>query len=456
MVYTSYDIMTALSNAFERQTGIVLYNNHGKDGSIVYYKDYDGVDRFVFDNNKSTLTLNLDLKHPITFGYKDFDISDVTNIIKSSSINVVNKLNRHDYIYNTIKHAFDNLNPIEGDYAKFNFKGDNELHYGYYTYDHSNTNNQKQGVHEYIIKKVGDDYVYNDLDFVTGETLNLKANNFDSDYEFCKNVIFIITSNYIYDKGFELIPARINFMNYKYQTFTRLIEGTKSRVKSIARDGQANVELEFEFGGSFGNSDHYDLCYVYINSILTYVWNRHLPLEYCKSSSSYLFYSGKYKDKYSNKKDTPEYKNMFALNVTEDMPLVNIVEKKDNDEGKVSDMMEQKYNTIDDNDDEYDIGETRGNKSLLQDGITKARVVGLTLDNLVIAYRIKTDRGSYDVTVDKAEQFGLSGYKVEKAIPLLRHNGVLVTKSELSNKRLIPNISHSPEDIRKLVDIIFS
>lgn len=103
-----------------------------------------------------------------------------------------------------------------------------------------------------------------------------------------------------------------------------------------------------------------------------------------------------------------------------------------------------------------DLNKNIQNESIVPDGITSITLVALKFDGVVVAYRFKTDKGYFDITRAEALKHGVSGFKIEKAIQLERFNGMLVTKSEIKNKRCIPDISGSDEDCKKLFDALFS
>ena len=93
--------------------------------------------------------------------------------------------------------------------------------------------------------------------------------------------------------------------------------------------------------------------------------------------------------------------------------------------------------------------------SIVPDDVNVITLVALIFDGVVAAYRFKTDMGYFDITRKKAMEYGVSGFKVEKAIRLERYNGMLVTQSEIKNRRCIPDISGSADDCRKLFESLF-
>ena len=95
-------------------------------------------------------------------------------------------------------------------------------------------------------------------------------------------------------------------------------------------------------------------------------------------------------------------------------------------------------------------------KSIVPDGIRHIRVVGLMYNNEIIAYRVKTDKGNFDMTLDSLSRYGIGGFKIEKVIKLDRVNGMIMSASERKNKRLVPDISKNEEDCRKIYNLLFS
>ena len=94
--------------------------------------------------------------------------------------------------------------------------------------------------------------------------------------------------------------------------------------------------------------------------------------------------------------------------------------------------------------------------SVVPDGITKIRIVGLLLDGVTLAYRIKTDKGNFDISLEKFREYGIPGFKVEKVIHLGRVNGLLMSKSERQTGKLVPDISNNAVDCDKIIKLLFS
>ena len=94
-------------------------------------------------------------------------------------------------------------------------------------------------------------------------------------------------------------------------------------------------------------------------------------------------------------------------------------------------------------------------KSVVPDGITSVEIVALRLDDTTIGYRFVTNVGKFDITKIKARELGINGIKVEKMLRLQRKNGLLLSKGEISNHQVIPDISDCEEDCQKLFNALF-
>lgn len=94
-------------------------------------------------------------------------------------------------------------------------------------------------------------------------------------------------------------------------------------------------------------------------------------------------------------------------------------------------------------------------KSVVPDNVSEVSIVALVYNDKIIAYRFKTDKGNFDVTREVALKYGISEYKMEKCVRLENHNGILMSKGEVSRGRCIPEISNNEEDCKKLFDILF-
>ena len=115
-------------------------------------------------------------------------------------------------------------------------------------------------------------------------------------------------------------------------------------------------------------------------------------------------------------------------------------------------------------DDEDEMDNLEGSKagieleqdSIVPKDITKARIVALRYNNAIIAYRFKTDKGSYDMTKNTALKYGISGYKIEKVITVSVRNGFYISKKELETRTLVPDISDCEEDCKLLIEVFFN
>ena len=94
-------------------------------------------------------------------------------------------------------------------------------------------------------------------------------------------------------------------------------------------------------------------------------------------------------------------------------------------------------------------------ESIVPDSIYECRVVALVYNNSTIAYRFKTNVGSFDMSRDVASQYGLAPDKVTKFTRLLLVNDIFMTKGEYDAGRLIPDISGSKVDCDRLFSALF-
>lgn len=130
----------------------------------------------------------------------------------------------------------------------------------------------------------------------------------------------------------------------------------------------------------------------------------------------------------------------------------------------VVDNMGTAFSLTDDSDDEDEMDNLTGSKagiemeqnSIVPKDITKVRIVALRYNNAIIAYRFKTDKGSYDMTKNTALKYGISGYKIEKVITVSVKNGFYISKKELETRTLVPDISDCEEDCKLLIEVFFN
>ena len=130
----------------------------------------------------------------------------------------------------------------------------------------------------------------------------------------------------------------------------------------------------------------------------------------------------------------------------------------------VVDNMGTAFSLNNDSDDEDEMDNLEGSNtgieleqaSIVPKDITKVRIVALRYNNAIIAYRFKTDKGSYDMTKNTALKYGISGYKIEKVITVSVKNGFYISKKELETRTLVPDISDCEEDCKLLIEVFFN
>lgn len=94
--------------------------------------------------------------------------------------------------------------------------------------------------------------------------------------------------------------------------------------------------------------------------------------------------------------------------------------------------------------------------AIVPDGITQIRLVGLKFNSKIVAYRFKTNKGEFDITMDAATKAGHGGIRVLTAIQLMPMNGLLLTASEKTKKVCIPDVSNCEQDVNKLFNLLFT
>lgn len=107
------------------------------------------------------------------------------------------------------------------------------------------------------------------------------------------------------------------------------------------------------------------------------------------------------------------------------------------------------------NADNYDEEEIEPDYSVVPDGITQIRLVSLKLDGEIVAYRFKTDKGSFDIRRTVMAKYGFGGTITDKFINLEYVNGVLMSSSEKKNNSKVPNVSDNEKDCKKLINLLF-
>jgi len=87
--------------------------------------------------------------------------------------------------------------------------------------------------------------------------------------------------------------------------------------------------------------------------------------------------------------------------------------------------------------------------------IKSIRAIALKLDGAVIAFRFKTNVGTFDMRKEVAQSYGLGEFKADTFIQLKRVNGILMSDSEQRNNSFFTDVSDSPEDCEKLIKRLF-
>lgn len=106
--------------------------------------------------------------------------------------------------------------------------------------------------------------------------------------------------------------------------------------------------------------------------------------------------------------------------------------------------------------DTVDDEEEAAVEGVVPDGIQQIRVVALKYNGKVIAFRFKTDKGAFDMSKDVASGYGINALKTDKFIALQNINGLLMSESEKTGKRVIPDVSECEADCRRLMNAIFN
>ena len=63
---------------------------------------------------------------------------------------------------------------------------------------------------------------------------------------------------------------------------------------------------------------------------------------------------------------------------------------------------------------------------------------------------------SVHVSLEKAQQYGINSFKVEKAILLQRFNGMLLSKSEIDNGYCVPSLADNEQDSDYIFHLLFT
>ena len=74
-------------------------------------------------------------------------------------------------------------------------------------------------------------------------------------------------------------------------------------------------------------------------------------------------------------------------------------------------------------------------------------IKALILDDDIIGYRIRTNKGQFDLSLKAAREHGLYNYRVTKGIRVRKYDdyGKYMSESEYANKMIMPDISDNDE-----------
>lgn len=97
-----------------------------------------------------------------------------------------------------------------------------------------------------------------------------------------------------------------------------------------------------------------------------------------------------------------------------------------------------------------------GGAGVVNGDITSIRAVALKYDGKVVAFRLKTNLGSFDINRDVAARYGISDFKTEKFIKLQSVNGILMSESEQKSQTFVPDVSDNEADCFKLIVALFN
>lgn len=89
--------------------------------------------------------------------------------------------------------------------------------------------------------------------------------------------------------------------------------------------------------------------------------------------------------------------------------------------------------------------------------ITSCHIVALRPEGTtdVAGFRFKTNIGSYDIDLKRARELGITNMRVEKYIVVRSVNGLLMSESEVKNRRCITDVSYDEELSLTLYNLLF-
>lgn len=90
--------------------------------------------------------------------------------------------------------------------------------------------------------------------------------------------------------------------------------------------------------------------------------------------------------------------------------------------------------------------------------LTVEFVKGLLLNDEIIGYRIRTNKGLFDMSLKAARRLGLYNYRVTKGIKVQKYDkyGKYMSRSEHENQITVPDISDNEELCRQIIMLILT
>lgn len=85
-------------------------------------------------------------------------------------------------------------------------------------------------------------------------------------------------------------------------------------------------------------------------------------------------------------------------------------------------------------------------------------IKALILDDDIIGYRIRTNKGQFDLSLKAAREHGLYNYRVTKGIRVRKYDdyGKYMSESEYANKMIVPDISDNDELCDQIITILLT
>lgn len=85
-------------------------------------------------------------------------------------------------------------------------------------------------------------------------------------------------------------------------------------------------------------------------------------------------------------------------------------------------------------------------------------IKALILNDDIIGYRIRTNKGQFDLSLKAAREHGLYNYRVTKGITVRKYEdyGKYMSESEYANKMIVPDISDNDELCSQIITILLT